>query len=66
VRPFHSDLLPLTVQVIEIDGTPVLGAMRDTLIVPGGGCHTVLIAFDADNPGVWVRLFFLSIFFENI
>ena len=56
LRSLGRRLCPCFHQVIEIDGTPIMGAMRDTLIVPGGGCHTVLIAFDADNPGVWVRL----------
>mmetsp|Transcript_5764 Transcript_5764/g.17661 ORF Transcript_5764/g.17661 Transcript_5764/m.17661 type:complete len:718 (+) Transcript_5764:182-2335(+) len=40
-------------QVISIDDVPVNGAMRDTVVVPGG-CHSVVIAFDAVNPGVWM------------
>lgn len=39
------------VQVINIDGQPVSGALRDTVQVPPRSSITV--AFDADNPGVW-------------
>jgi FtsP/CotA-like multicopper oxidase with cupredoxin domain len=38
-------------QVVAIDGAPIQGAMRDTVLVPIDG--TVTIAFDADNPGRW-------------
>jgi FtsP/CotA-like multicopper oxidase with cupredoxin domain len=38
-------------QVTGIDGEPVAGAIRDTVLVPIGG--RVEITFDADNPGVW-------------
>jgi FtsP/CotA-like multicopper oxidase with cupredoxin domain len=39
-------------QVIAIDGQPMQGAVRDTVLVrPMGG--RVRIAFDADNPGRW-------------
>jgi FtsP/CotA-like multicopper oxidase with cupredoxin domain len=38
-------------QVIEIDGEPIHGAMRDTVLVTPMG--RVRIAFDADNPGRW-------------
>jgi FtsP/CotA-like multicopper oxidase with cupredoxin domain len=38
-------------QVVEIDGAPIDGAMRDTVLVPPG--KRVVIAFDADNPGRW-------------
>lgn len=38
-------------QVTGIDGQPLAGAMRDTVLVPIGG--RVEIAFDADNPGIW-------------
>jgi len=38
-------------QVIEIDGEMISGALRDTVLVPGG-CHTAVIAFDANNPGI--------------
>lgn len=38
-------------QILEIDGEPVAGPMRDTVYVPKGGrCR---IAFDANNPGIW-------------
>jgi len=39
-------------QVIALDGAPLRGAMRDTVLVPAGGAVT--IAFDADNPGRWL------------
>jgi FtsP/CotA-like multicopper oxidase with cupredoxin domain len=39
-------------QVVAIDGRPIQGAVRDTvLVMPGPG--RVRIAFDADNPGRW-------------
>jgi FtsP/CotA-like multicopper oxidase with cupredoxin domain len=39
-------------QVIAIDGRPIQGAVRDTvLVMPRAG--RVRIAFDADNPGRW-------------
>ncbi|MHB8885093.1 MAG: multicopper oxidase family protein [Methylovirgula sp.] len=41
-----------TFQVIAIDGRPIQGAVRDTVLVtPKMG--RVRIAFDADNPGRW-------------
>ncbi|MFD1627897.1 multicopper oxidase family protein [Azospirillum griseum] len=40
-----------TFQVIAIDGRPIAGAVRDTVLVPDRG--SVTIAFDADNPGRW-------------
>jgi FtsP/CotA-like multicopper oxidase with cupredoxin domain len=39
------------VQVTEIDGAKVQGALRDTLIVPPKS--TIKVIFDASNPGVW-------------
>lgn len=39
-------------QVVAVNGTPVLGAVRDTELVPIGG--RVTIAFDAGNPGRWM------------
>jgi FtsP/CotA-like multicopper oxidase with cupredoxin domain len=39
------------VQVIEIDGRKVNGAVRDTLIVPPRS--TIKVILDANNPGVW-------------
>ncbi len=39
-------------QVVEIDGRPVAGAVRDTVLVMPGG--SVRVAFDADNPGRWL------------
>lgn len=39
-------------QVVAIDGNPIDGAMRDTVLVPPEG--TVTVAFDADNPGRWL------------
>src|ERR1700736_5992546 len=38
-------------QVVAIDGSPLAGAMRDTVLVPP--MSSVTIAFDADNPGRW-------------
>ncbi|PWC85792.1 copper oxidase [Azospirillum sp. TSH100] len=38
-------------QVVAIDGRPVVGAVRDTVLVPMMG--SVTVAFDADNPGRW-------------
>jgi len=39
------------VQVTEIDGTKVQGALRDTVIVPPKS--RIKVIFDANNPGVW-------------
>jgi FtsP/CotA-like multicopper oxidase with cupredoxin domain len=39
------------VEVTEIDGTKVQGALRDTLIIPPKS--TIKVIFDANNPGVW-------------
>ncbi|WP_439602376.1 multicopper oxidase family protein [Devosia sp.] len=39
-------------QVTEIEGRKFSGAMRDTVLVPAMG--TVVVAFDADNPGRWL------------
>jgi FtsP/CotA-like multicopper oxidase with cupredoxin domain len=38
-------------QVVAIDGAPLAGAVRDTVLVPP--MSSVTIAFDADNPGRW-------------
>ena len=38
-------------QVVEIDGMRFGGAVRDTVLVPPG--VRVVVAFDADNPGLW-------------
>jgi FtsP/CotA-like multicopper oxidase with cupredoxin domain len=38
-------------QVVAINGVPLTGAARDTVLVPPKG--SVTIAFDADNPGRW-------------
>jgi FtsP/CotA-like multicopper oxidase with cupredoxin domain len=38
-------------QVVEVDGTQLSGAVRDTVRVPAAG--RVVVAFDADNPGTW-------------
>jgi FtsP/CotA-like multicopper oxidase with cupredoxin domain len=38
-------------QVVEIDGQRFAGAVRDTVLVPPG--RRVVIAFDANNPGLW-------------
>lgn len=38
-------------QVVEINGTPVNGALRDTILVTPKS--SVTVAFDANNPGTW-------------
>jgi len=38
-------------QVLEIDGKRLSGAMRDTVLVTPG--RRVVVAFDANNPGLW-------------
>lgn len=38
-------------QVVAVDGVPLAGAVRDTVLVPAR--RSVTIAFDADNPGHW-------------
>jgi hypothetical protein len=38
-------------QVVEVNGTQISGAIRDTILVPPKA--TVKVAFDADNPGLW-------------
>jgi FtsP/CotA-like multicopper oxidase with cupredoxin domain len=38
-------------QVMALNGAPLAGAVRDTVLVPPRG--SVTIAFDADNPGRW-------------
>jgi FtsP/CotA-like multicopper oxidase with cupredoxin domain len=38
-------------QVVDIDGERFSGAVRDTVLVPPG--TRVVIAFDANNPGLW-------------
>jgi FtsP/CotA-like multicopper oxidase with cupredoxin domain len=38
-------------QVVEIDGNRFAGAVRDTVLVTPG--QRVVIAFDANNPGLW-------------
>jgi FtsP/CotA-like multicopper oxidase with cupredoxin domain len=38
-------------QVVAINGAPLAGAVRDTVLVPPMG--SVTVAFDADNPGRW-------------
>ncbi len=40
-------------QVVALDGKPIAGAVRDTVLVPGRMGSSVRIAFDADNPGRW-------------
>ncbi len=38
-------------QVVDINGTPLQGALRDTVHIPPKS--TVTVAFDADHPGKW-------------
>ena len=40
-------------QVVALNGVPVNGAVRDTVIVPAH-MGSVTVAFDADNAGEWV------------
>ena len=39
-------------QVVAVDGRRFQGALRDTVLVPGG-MGSVTVAFDADNAGKW-------------
>jgi FtsP/CotA-like multicopper oxidase with cupredoxin domain len=39
------------VQVVEIDGKKLNGALRDTVMIPPKS--TTKVIFDANNPGVW-------------
>jgi FtsP/CotA-like multicopper oxidase with cupredoxin domain len=48
-HPMHLHGHPF--QVVEIDGKRFPGAVRDTVLVPPG--RRVVVAFDADNPGLW-------------
>lgn len=41
-----------TFQVVSIGGQAIDGPLRDTVVVPAG-CVEVVLAFQADNPGVW-------------
>ncbi|MFO1059127.1 MAG: multicopper oxidase family protein [Dongiaceae bacterium] len=38
--------------IVALNGEPVAGALRDTILVPPRG--TVRVALDADNPGRWL------------
>jgi FtsP/CotA-like multicopper oxidase with cupredoxin domain len=38
-------------QVVALNGVPLGGAVRDTVLVPPKS--SVTVAFDADNPGRW-------------
>ena len=40
-------------QVMNMNGVPINGAVRDTLLTPRGGCTYMEICFDAENPGEW-------------
>jgi len=48
-HPMHLHGHPF--QVVELNGKPLAGAVRDTVLVPIMG--SVTVAFDADNPGRW-------------
>jgi len=39
-------------QIVNINGQPVNGPIRDVAFVPGG-CNNVTIEFEANNPGIW-------------
>jgi FtsP/CotA-like multicopper oxidase with cupredoxin domain len=38
-------------EVLKIDGEKILGALRDTVVVPPGS--EITVGFDADNAGIW-------------
>jgi FtsP/CotA-like multicopper oxidase with cupredoxin domain len=38
-------------QIVAIDGQPLAGAVRDVIWIPP--MRTVIVAFDASNPGEW-------------
>jgi FtsP/CotA-like multicopper oxidase with cupredoxin domain len=48
-HPMHLHGHPF--QVVEIDGQPLSGALRDTVLVPPSA--RVAVVFDANNPGYW-------------
>lgn len=48
-HPIHMHGVPF--QVVELNGKPLKGALRDTVLVPPLGA--VKVVFDADNPGRW-------------
>jgi FtsP/CotA-like multicopper oxidase with cupredoxin domain len=48
-HPMHLHGRPF--QVVEIDGKPLSGAVRDTVLVPPSS--RVAVVFDANNPGYW-------------
>ena len=48
-HPMHLHGHPF--QVVEIDGKPLSGAVRDTVLVPPSS--RVAVVFDANNPGYW-------------
>lgn len=50
-HPMHMHGVPF--QVVDIDGQRIVGALRDTVLVPPMGGR-VTVAFDATNPGEWV------------
>ena len=47
-RHLHGHHFP----VVVLNGQPLQGAVRDTVLVPVNG--TVTVAFDADSPGRWL------------
>jgi FtsP/CotA-like multicopper oxidase with cupredoxin domain len=51
MMPHPMHLHGHTFQVVAINGAPLTGAVRDTVLVPNKG--SVAIAFNADNPGRW-------------
>ena len=48
-HPMHLHGHPF--QVVDINGTPLAGALRDTVHIPPKS--TVTVAFDANHPGKW-------------
>src|SRR5438105_1404932 len=51
IMPHPMHLHGHAFQVVALNGAPLAGAVRDTVLVPPMG--SITIAFDADNPGRW-------------
>ena len=47
----EAGLCVFRASVVEINDRRFSGAVRDTVLVPPG--HRVVVAFDANNPGLW-------------
>lgn len=53
MHPHSMHLHGHVFRVIALDGVSHYGALRDTVMIPGG-CRSVTIAFEADAPGEWL------------